>query len=183
MSLQLKLAQAKKSTTILSKDPNCEFKNQSSQSPSSPSTAYSNKEEELSEFRQPFAADETATPGPAVPTFATSTSMAPTASLQISQNVRARVERIIEKPLRGKQALQVHKQNPKAPKLSFSPSFSYQQPQTHQLLSDTVSTLHGRRYTFGTSSARFPALVEAPSVRIYPTCNSTFICAKCRNLL
>lgn len=61
-----------------------------------------------------------------VPAPVTSTSMASSASVDLSQEVQARIKRTHQEALRGKEAFQAWEQNTKVPPLSFPSNSPFQ---------------------------------------------------------
>lgn len=70
--------------------------------------------------------------------------MASSASVELFQGGRARIERSIEDALRRKEAFQACIRDTEAPRLSSLPSLSCQPQPTRPLSADTVMTFQGK---------------------------------------
>lgn len=164
----------KKNKTKTSPSKDQKIEPETSSSPTC-STAEPNWEEETTDLSQAFASDEAVKPVPAVSTLAPASSTPSSASLLSLKEMRARIERNCQEPLRGKESLQSCKWNTKVPRLSILSSSSWKPQHMHPFSSESVLNFHGIRYAFCPSCAKIPAFVEAPIAWIWPTRKRAFI--------
>lgn len=126
-----------------------------------------------------LASDVVAVPFPRLTAPATFSQMAFSASVPLSQKVRACTKCIHEEPLRRKEAFQACKRNTKTSRLPFPPSSSCQYHNIHPFSSNTVVTFQVKRCVCAADVKKFWIYLNPQNVSIYTMCKGALSRDKC----